>query len=309
MPPGWWADTEVQSIRNEPIAWPRERVASHALFGSKNPRICLLFPLWKEVFVGLDLEPKYVFCVRDPAQVARSVGDRDKFDPSDTEYRWVRYNAHASAGIGACDAALIPYDDWFTNPATNLNRLISHLSPRWAPDDRTLMEAFGNVIAPEPRHHRPDIPVRSRPFTRNLYRLFMDAAPAIKITQDLWHAAINFIMIEQLHSHQQAASIDLARDNAARAAALASQRNVENEMASRLRTPRVALEQEGEIASRANDRLGEAAAASGAANEQIRELEASLTAARREIQQSPAPVPPLSAEPLLAGEQHDAAEP
>ena len=42
-------------------------------FGFKDPRTAELMPLWHQIFNELKLAPKLVLCLRNPAQVARSL--------------------------------------------------------------------------------------------------------------------------------------------------------------------------------------------------------------------------------------------
>jgi len=49
-------------------------------FRFKDPRTVRLMPVWHQIFSDLKLAPKIVLCLRDPAQVARSVKARDGLD-------------------------------------------------------------------------------------------------------------------------------------------------------------------------------------------------------------------------------------
>ena len=58
-------------------------------FGFKDPRTVRLMPVWHQIFNELKLAPKFVLCLRNPAQVARSLHARDGLDPANGEYRWL----------------------------------------------------------------------------------------------------------------------------------------------------------------------------------------------------------------------------
>src|SRR5262249_40534691 len=90
LPVAWWADPRVSQIKREIIAFLTGRM-SDGYFGFKDPRTVRLMPLWHQIFNDLKLAPKIVLCVRNPAQVARSLRERENLDPAVGEYRWLIY--------------------------------------------------------------------------------------------------------------------------------------------------------------------------------------------------------------------------
>jgi hypothetical protein len=48
-------------------------------------------PVWHQILKELNLAPKIVLCLRNPAQVARSLHAREALDPDIGEYRWFTY--------------------------------------------------------------------------------------------------------------------------------------------------------------------------------------------------------------------------
>jgi hypothetical protein len=170
FPEHWWAEPAVRAVRDEMVAWLRPRLAASPRFGLKDPRAARLLPMWREIFDALGAEPTYVFCVRDPAEVARSVAARDRFSAEESEYRWVVYNAAAAGGLGERPVCILPYEDWFSRPDPTLRRLAAHLG--WlgeVPDGVT-----GSVIDPTLRHDGAT--VATRPLTRRLYGLILAGA-------------------------------------------------------------------------------------------------------------------------------------
>src|SRR5262249_11919383 len=87
FPVAWWADPRVSQIKREIIAFLERRMGT-GRFGFKDPRTVRLIPLWHQIFMELKLVPKVVLCLRNPAQVARSLGERDNLASGLAEYRW-----------------------------------------------------------------------------------------------------------------------------------------------------------------------------------------------------------------------------
>jgi hypothetical protein len=64
-----------------------------------------------------------VFCVREPAQVVRSLQARDRMMEAQGEYRWLIYNAAAITGVAGDPVCIVSYEDWFDQPARTAERL------------------------------------------------------------------------------------------------------------------------------------------------------------------------------------------
>ena len=65
----------------------------------------------------------YIFCIRNPAQVARSIAVRDRMAREQAEYRWVLYNGTAVSELGATPVCLVPYEQWFSEPEETARRI------------------------------------------------------------------------------------------------------------------------------------------------------------------------------------------
>jgi hypothetical protein len=178
LPPGWQDDPRVMAVRDDLVAWLRPRVTS-GRFGFKDPRTARLLPLWRGVFAALNVQPRFVFCVRDPAQVARSITARDRTDRAESEYRWLIYNADAIAGLADDAVCIIPYEDWFTRPEATAERLTAFAGVAApAPD------ALRALIDPALRHDAA-IPVPASALVQQLHSLILHAVPAGVFGPDL----------------------------------------------------------------------------------------------------------------------------
>src|ERR1700747_1943920 len=76
LPVAWWADPRVAQIRREIVAFLEKRMGDGD-FGFKDPRTVRLMPMWHQIFNELKLAPRIVLCLRNPAQVGRSLHARD----------------------------------------------------------------------------------------------------------------------------------------------------------------------------------------------------------------------------------------
>lgn len=144
LPPHWLDHPKIGAIRDALITYVAPKLGT-GRWGIKDPRMARLLPLWRLVFVALDAAPRFVLCVRNPAQVARSLEARDRFLHDQAEYRWLAYNADAVTGIGAEPVCVVPYDAWFHDAAGTARRL-AHAVGGTAPAEDRLRSLIDPVL-------------------------------------------------------------------------------------------------------------------------------------------------------------------
>ncbi len=76
-PPDWTADPAFKTASKQLKKYLAAEVARGGLWGFKDPRTSILLPLWQKLFEELNLDPKYVLCVRHPASIAKSLARWD----------------------------------------------------------------------------------------------------------------------------------------------------------------------------------------------------------------------------------------
>jgi hypothetical protein len=170
LPEAWWADPKVQAIKREILVFLQRRMGVMP-FGFKDPRTARLMPLWNQIFRELNLAPKFVLCLRNPAQVARSLRDRDHLDPQTGEYRWFIYLTDIFQSLGKQEFCLVEYEDWFTEPGRNLGKLQQFLEIEWPGSEPDLQLAVSEIVDSELRHDDPRRVQAREPTIRAFYEL------------------------------------------------------------------------------------------------------------------------------------------
>jgi len=93
----------------------------------KDPRMCLLLPLWRAVLPG---PLTIVFVWRSPLAVARSLGSRQGFTVSHGLALWERYNRAALAALAGHEVFVVRYEEMLDDPITTLAALAGWLDLR-----------------------------------------------------------------------------------------------------------------------------------------------------------------------------------
>jgi hypothetical protein len=170
MPDHWLGDPRVQAVKRALVSVLSLGMTGGGLYGFKDPRTARLLPLWREVFADAGAAPRFVFCIRDPAQVSRSVSARDKMAREQAEYRWLLYNAEAIANLGESEICLVPYEDWFTQPDVTMRRIARFIDAPPPPPDLA-----GTIIDGGLRHDDHAAPPPGK-LARRLYAMILEGA-------------------------------------------------------------------------------------------------------------------------------------
>ena len=196
LPEGWEGDTRVCAVGMKLADWLRPRVAATGCFGFKDPRTSRLLAMWPPILATLDAEPRYVLCIRDPAQVARSLVTRDRTAREAAEYRWLIYNAHAVHGVGEAPVCVLPYEDWFTDPITAARRLAAFVSEAAGPSEADLDALASSTVDLELRHD-DEAPEPVKPAVALLHRMITEARGEARLPPGLRHCAAHLVAMEQ----------------------------------------------------------------------------------------------------------------
>jgi hypothetical protein len=124
----------------------------HGPWVVKDPRLCLLFPFWREILA----HPFCVLLYREPLPVARSLAARDGFPLSFGIALWEKYTLEALAATQGLPRVLISHQELLADPAAILARLHGDLlrfSPELAHLRVPAAEEIHEVLDPSLVHH------------------------------------------------------------------------------------------------------------------------------------------------------------
>lgn len=145
----------------QPIFFKELENAWDAEFGNhneniiiKDPRFCLLFPLWRDIAESKGYDVKTVFVLRSPEDVARSLARRNNINLSVSYELWLRYNLSAFE-VAQDETPIIRYQDFIDNPIAMLNATGLKISDE---TDREITQFVRPNLSPElspKRAYRP----------------------------------------------------------------------------------------------------------------------------------------------------------
>lgn len=145
LPDGWWKTPEISPLRDRLISILRRDFPNRSLNTLKDPRLCRLMPLWKELLASEAFDVVNVLCLRHPAEVALSLGQRDGLTAPEACLLWLSYVLSATQDTGGRRRAFVMFDDLLSDWRQLVKDVGEELAVNWPipPEDAaTSIEEF-----------------------------------------------------------------------------------------------------------------------------------------------------------------------
>lgn len=160
LPNNWWASLDIAVFR-ERLTEIILRDFSHSpLWILKDPRLCKLLPLWLDILRDSGASPRFVICLRDPVEVARSLLERDGIPEAQAALLWLECHLESERMTRAYPRVFLTYEQLLTDWKTTCMRIATTLSLTLHIDE-TATWNIEKFLDPALRHHRTTIAVVS----------------------------------------------------------------------------------------------------------------------------------------------------
>ena len=125
-PKDWMADPAYVPTKHTLTAIVRGEVESHdSLWGFKDPRTCVLWPMWEEILGDLHIDPVIVFCTRRSSSIVSSLMKAYGLTQEMSEGVVLYRTYHALNDLGR-PIYFVDYERWWSEPARQLESLAVH---------------------------------------------------------------------------------------------------------------------------------------------------------------------------------------
>lgn len=142
--PGWQLDPKLASLRAEAKVLTKT-FAGKSPWGWKEPRASLFLPFWQEAIPHM----RFVVCIRNPLEVARSLEKRNKTPLRKGASLWYRYTRASIEDTEGCPRLFTFFEDYFDHGTVEIKRLLRFCGLQLPADHAQL----NSVISTELRHH------------------------------------------------------------------------------------------------------------------------------------------------------------
>ena len=122
IPDEWYQTAQAASFIEELVDAVLEEYESATPFVVKDPRMCRLMPIWREVFDRLRVKPYFFLPLRSPLEVAHSLGQRNSFPIAYSYLLWLEHVIEAEYQTRGQPRIFESYSVFLRDPARVIDR-------------------------------------------------------------------------------------------------------------------------------------------------------------------------------------------
>lgn len=145
----------------------RESFSQHTHWGWKDPRSSLTIPFWLRVIPSL----KFIICVRNPLEVARSLFVRGDATSASHFHLWLHYYRQILSHAPPSARIVTHYQSYFENPRAELRRLTRWLGLEVT--DEALERACAHISGRLRHHQIPNGALKAAGASREVTELYL----------------------------------------------------------------------------------------------------------------------------------------
>lgn len=151
----WYKTPKPAEFRTRALKVLQDEFGSSSLFVFKDPRVCRIFPFWRDTFAAAEINPKIILTVRHPQEVAASLERRkDNGIPVLVGLLlWLRHMLEAEADTRGMTRSTVSFDRLMQDPIGIAESLQDELDLFWPSLSELQADAIRGYINPSLRHH------------------------------------------------------------------------------------------------------------------------------------------------------------
>ena len=154
LPSERWANKKtIEGYKNEAIELINKEFSSREMFGVKDPRMCILLPLWQQIFKKLHIDPFFIIIIRNPLEVAESLYKRNDFSMEKSMILWMRYMLDAEFYTRELNRAFVSFDELLKNPEDIIKSISNQLNIDFPINYKDVSFEIKQFLEPKLKHH------------------------------------------------------------------------------------------------------------------------------------------------------------
>ena len=149
----WWTQKKAEPYKKKLTEIILHDFKDVDWWGIKDPRMCVLIPLWRDIFNELSIRPYFVISVRTPFEIAKSHERRDHFSLEKSLFIWMEHVLSAEYHTRDYPRVFSKYAHLIANPMEAISSILMTLKiqlPKSIEEARENLKAF---IRPDLKHH------------------------------------------------------------------------------------------------------------------------------------------------------------
>jgi hypothetical protein len=153
FPSGWETASIIDDLKARALALIQRDFHKTEIWGWKDPRTCLTLPFWQQLLP----ETRYLVCLRNPVDVARSLGVRNNFSTEKCSSLWLSYVNHALKHSDGHPRLIIFYEDLMADWQRELRRIADFVGRTKRAEQVDVRNAVREFIERDLQHYRTSI--------------------------------------------------------------------------------------------------------------------------------------------------------
>lgn len=127
LPEEWWKEKKFEPYKTKVSELLHDEFRSGEPILIKDPRLCVLLPLYLQVFNNEGVGASFVICVRNPMEVADSLKRRNNLSPEKSLLIWMDYQLKAELYSRGFQRIFIDYDEFLHYPVETTHEILQSL--------------------------------------------------------------------------------------------------------------------------------------------------------------------------------------
>lgn len=153
LPEKWWKNKSIKVFRDEIKDYLSLEFNNAAIFGIKDPRICILLPLWLEILEELNIVSKIIIVIRNPFEVARSLNKRDGFSTEKATILWMNHILEAEFYSRNYSRVFCTIDELLEAPAKTVAKIVTSLNIKFPNEYSEVKQQIESFLDQNLKHH------------------------------------------------------------------------------------------------------------------------------------------------------------
>ncbi len=153
---GWWKKPELDPYAEKIRQFLRRDFSDSPLWAIKDPRVCRMLGWWLEIFSGEGISPRFIFVVRSPEEVYRSLERRDGFSREKSFMLWLLHYLEAERESRGHPRAFTLFERFLEDPAGELIRMERKLDLNYPVPVSDAGECLASFLSKDLRNHKAD---------------------------------------------------------------------------------------------------------------------------------------------------------
>lgn len=171
-PENWWMDSRLSPYEKKVKALINQDFSRSSLWAVKDPRVCRLLPWWMHIFASQNITPHFIFIVRSPEAVHRSLEKRDGFPQEKSFLLWALHYLEAERFSRGHPRTFLDFDRFLEAPIPSLERVERELNLSFPVSVAQAKKDLEGFLSRDLRHHTAQ-------------QLVDNPGPVVKLAQDL----------------------------------------------------------------------------------------------------------------------------